>query len=463
MSVFLRDDDAWAAWTKAVEGFAGNPGAPAIVQSPTVLRPLSVTAAVDGRLAYFRKLLVGDTVPVYGKLNPLAYTGLSGKSVGEGYKQYVQQLNAEVIKRFVNTSDQSKIELAKGKYEVNQRALTSFIRSANADWKQKKKNDPNLSRAQWDNEYGSMGFTPQRNILLSSSQQAYGEYRALSAPYPQVTRVAQALARLDYGASTQIQLPSSEDDISLGQDGWDYYFKTNIDLGFDWADFWKNDATDIRQVSQTSQTSSHYEHRWSAGGSVSYGFFSVGGSSSGGTIEDHLRAGTQNVRFGFKRLVLASVVRGTWFDNGLVSSLPYFDYVNKDDYWGVNGTIPLIPIAVIIGRGISVEITTSQVAYDSYQSWRQTSGSAGFSCGPWRVGGSGGSSTSWGSTTNTSNGSTIGIQDNSGQAYIVAVISQKMDDLVSQTNSYIKIAEDDYLTFANEERSSDSKFRTLAL
>ena len=66
MSVFSRDDDAFAAWTKAIEDFAGNPGSPVIVQSPTVLRPLSVETAVDARLAWFRKLIVGDSVPVYG-------------------------------------------------------------------------------------------------------------------------------------------------------------------------------------------------------------------------------------------------------------------------------------------------------------------------------------------------------------------------------------------------------------
>ncbi len=99
-SIFNRDDDAWSAWTKAIEAFAGNPGSPAIVQSPTVLRPLKVTSSVDGRLAWFRKLIVGDSIPVYGKTNPLAYVSATDKSVGTGYKQYVSALNTEAIKTF---------------------------------------------------------------------------------------------------------------------------------------------------------------------------------------------------------------------------------------------------------------------------------------------------------------------------------------------------------------------------
>lgn len=466
MSVFARDDDAWSAWTKTIEGVAGNPGAPMIVQSPTVLRPLSVKG-VDAKLAYFRKLLVGDTIPAYARLNPLAYTGMGGKSVGEGYKQYLQELNNEVIKRFVGPADQQKIERARKAYELAQRALTAFLRDANEDWKRKKRQDPNLNRAAWDAAYGSMGFTPQKNLLLGDAQRSYGEYKVQAQPYPQVTRVAQALARLDYGSGTMIQLPSSEDDLELGQEGWDSYYKTNIDLGMDWADFWNGDAPDVRTVAQSSTTSSHYEHRWSAGGSVSYGFFSVGASASGGTVESHLRSGTQNVRFGFKRLALASIVRGTWFDNGLVAARPYFDYVDSSSYWGSGGTLNLVPVAVVIGRGVSVQIETSQAAYDSYQSWRQTSGNAGFSVGPWRVGGSGGSSTSWGSTTNTSNGSTIGIQDDSGQAYIVAVISQKMDDLIANPSLHairaLQAAQEDYVAFQSEETAQEQAFRALAV
>lgn len=95
MSVFNRDDNAFSAWTKAIEDFAGNPGSPVIVQSPTVLRPLSVDPGADPRLAWFRKLIVGDSVPLYGKLNPLTYVNATGKSVGDGYKQYLTQLNAE--------------------------------------------------------------------------------------------------------------------------------------------------------------------------------------------------------------------------------------------------------------------------------------------------------------------------------------------------------------------------------
>jgi hypothetical protein len=451
MSVFNRDDDAFAAWTKAIEDFAGNPGSPVIVQSPTVLRPLSVETAVDARLAWFRKLIVGDSVPVYGKLNTLTYVNASGKSVADGYKQYLTQLNAEAIKRFVNPSDLPAIDDAKRKYAAAQKALTSFVRTANADWKVRQAANPALTRAEWDNNYGSMGFTAERNLLQSDSQTKYGRYKALAMPYPEVARIAEALSRTDAGAGSQVQLPTSEDDIRLGQDAWDPYYRTNIDLGIDWSKFWQNDAPDARVLNQASSLSTHYEHRWSAGGSVSYGFFSVGGSASGGNIENHFRQGTQNLRMSFKRLVLGNIVRGKWYDGGLVGSPPYYTWVDRNEYWGPNGVLSLIPQSVIIGRGLSIEIDTSQTAYDEFQSWYSQGASGGFSFGPWRVGGGESSSTSSSSVSNTSSGSTVRLSDTSGQAYIIGVISQKMEDLTSSIAPFRAIAALDAERFARED------------
>ena len=466
MSIFQDDDKAWSVWTKAMEGAAGDPGSPLIVQSPTVLRPLGVKPPVDKQLAWFRRLLVGDSVPPYGKTNPLAYAGATGNSVGESYRQYLGHLNTEVIKRFVSTADQAAMDLARTRYEATQRALTIFVRDANRDWKQQKKNDPALNRAEWDRDYGALGFTPQRNLLVKDSQTAYGRYSQLSNPYPQVTRVAQALARLEYGSTAQLPLPQSEDDLDLGREGWDTFYKTNIELGLDWSDFFSGSSPQSVEVVQASSSSSYYDHRWSVGGSVGYGFFSIGGGASGGTVESHLRSSTQRVKFSFERLVLATVVRGTWYDGGLVNALPYNEYVPFDQYWGSNGVLSLIPVSVLVARGLTVEIDTSQAAYDSFQSWHSTHGGVSFSLGPWRVGASGSSSTSWGSTSNTSSGSTIRLTDNSGQASIVAVISQKMDDLVGHTSPlvdamYRDVALAEQKKFEDEDHAFVSSNRSL--
>jgi hypothetical protein len=429
MSIFQYDETAWSAWTKAIENVMSDPGPPAIVQSPTVLAPLAARPPVHPKLGWYRRLRYADTVPLYGRRNARSYFGTLGNTVGLSYQQYLGDLNREVVTRFVNPAEQPEINSAERRYVNAQRAYTSFERDAATDWKIKKRLNPNLTRAEWDRDYGSMGYTPEKNLLSREKNQAYGRYIQLSQPYPQVARVANAYAKLDTAAGTSIRLPQSEDEIPFGEEAWDSFFRTNIDLGVDWADFWNSDVQQDMRLEASSSTSTHYEHRWSASGGARYGFFRVSGGASGGTVESHLRAGTQKLKFSFKRLVPGNVVRGTWFDGGLVQALPYRKYVDHDSYWGPNGVLPLIPVTVLIGRGLSIEIETSQRAYDEYRSWRQTHGGGSFSIGGFSIGASGNSSTSWNSVTDNSAGTAIKLTDNSNEAYMVGLVSVKMEDL----------------------------------
>lgn len=463
MSIFQREETAWSAWTKAIEEFTGDPGSPLIVQSPTIMRPLSVQKEVNPKLAWYRKYLVADTIPFYGNRNPNAYVSGAANLVSLGYSQYLNELNREVIDRFVNQADAQNIRQAMKRYSAAQAAMTSFRRDANADWKRRKLADPGLSREAWEEAYGAMGYRPQLNLLEGEVRRTYGEYKRLSSPYPQVTRVAQALARMDTGAGTQIALPTSEDDLTLGQEGWDTFYKTNLDLGEDWTRFFEKDVIDTREINQHSVQSSYYNHSWSGGGSISYGFFSVSGGASGGTLETHLATGTQSVRFAFKRLALGTVVRGSWFDAGLINSLPYYGYVDPSAYWGPSGTLNLVPISLIIGRSPTIEIATSSTAVDTYKNWRKSGGSLGFGIGSFRIGGGGSSSTEWGSTSDTSSGSMIRIEDTSNQAYVVGVILAKMDEVTSTHAAMMSEADADYSQFLLEEKQRVAERPVLML
>jgi hypothetical protein len=424
MSIFSMDETAWSALTKALEAIAGNPGSPLIVQAPTVFQPLSIQQ-VNPNLAMFRKLLVGDKIPAYGNKNPNNYIS-TGKSVALGYHQFLQQLNDAFTEKFVPIADREQIKALLKAYQKDLKAQNDFIKAANADWKRKKAANPRLTRIEWDRNYGDYGYTAQLQILQDDVATSYGEYKAKAAAYPALDRVRTALANMDNNPAQKLALPTTEDDLQYPE-AWDPFYKTNMDV--DWRDFFGHDASYDIQLSQNSATSSHYESSWSAGGGVSWGFFSVGGSASGGHIEDHFRSGTQDMTFSFKRLIPATIVRGSWYDEGILT--PYVSWVDKNEYWGRSGTLNIIPIRVLIARGLSVKINTSLTAYDAFQDWYRRGGSGGFSFGPFAVGISGGSSTSSNSVSNTSSGTTVKFDDNSGQVYVLAVVSNKMDEYLA--------------------------------
>jgi hypothetical protein len=430
MSIFNRDETAWSALTKAMEAIVGDPGNPLIVQAPSIFRPLSVRG-VEPKLARFRQLLLGEKIPSYLKENTNDYIS-SGKSVALGYYQYLQQLNSAMTDRFVPAVDRETLKKLMREYLDAASARKAFTKAANADWKKKKEADPSLTRREWDDGFGDIGYTPGLRILTDEVVYTYGQYKSKQAAYPALNRVRDALYIMDNVSSQQETLPKTEDDLNF-PDSWDSFYKTILDIS--WDDFFAADAPQKIRITQSSSLSTSYEHRWSAGGSVSYGFFSVGGSASGGNIERHFREGTQDVSFAFQKMVPAAIVRGAWYDEGLID--PYTDWVSKEEYWGRNGTLNIIPLQVVVARGLEVAITTSSVAHDAFQSWYQQSASAGFSFGPWRVGGSGGSSTSTSKVENTSSGTTVSFKDISNQVYVLSLTSKKMDDF-STSGAYFR-------------------------
>jgi hypothetical protein len=455
MSIFQTDDSAWSALTKQLEQIAGDPGAPYIVQSPTVFRPWSIAGGTA--LALFRKFLLGDNQPGYHKLNPTAFVD-SARSVQKGYVQYLEALQNELLKR-ANPVDYDELARLRGLFSTSQTALNVFRRDANKNWKNTKIQNPGASRQDWDDNYCPEGYTPKLAMLQQDVMLRYRAFKAKEAAYPALSRVTQTLYNCEMNAMEQVKLPQSEDDLTY-PDSWEVFLRTSVDIGISWDEFFNSDAIQTIEVKSNSTTSSHYDSSWSAGGSFSYGFFSCGGSASGGHVEDHLRSGTQNLKFTFKRLVPLTIRRGAWYDEGLLS--PYVSYVDKDEYWGPAGTLNLIPTGALIGRGLTVEIDTSSIAYDAFRDWRRQNGNAGFSFGPWSVGGGANSSTDSSSVSDSSSGTTLRFTDNSRQIYVISVISTKMDDYINAGVRLLQLADSELKQLGERSEQVTKRFKCFS-
>lgn len=428
MSIFNNDETAWSALTKAIENIVQPPGAAQIVQTQTIFRQLAINAGVNPKLAMYRKLMIGDAIPNYGNKNKNSYEA-SGASLATAYGMYLNALNAALVERYVNPSDRDVIKALHNSYGAAQAALKSYRSDAEKDWRAKKNANPSLDRLQWDRDYGSMGYTPGLQELQDEAMTAYGAWQAKAKPYPELTRLTRVIQDYNDNPINRIALPTNKDDLEFPPDYWTSFYKTNLDV----QDFFDHDAPQPIRINQNSSTSTSYESRWSAGGSVSYGFFSIGGQANGGSLERHLRASTQSLQFSFQRLIAVPIIRGQWYDEGLLRK-PYVNYIDKDVYWSGNGQLPMIPQMAVIGRGLRVTIDCTTALRDEFQSWRNSSGSAGFGWGPWRVGGGASSSTSSSSLTETSGGTQLSFTDNTAAPYVVAVVSLKMNDFVNQSD-----------------------------
>lgn len=165
-------------------------------------------------------------------------------------------------------------------------------------------------------------------------------------------------------------------------------------------------------------------------------FWSFGASAAGGTLDQHLRADASRFAVRFRRLNQYQVARKIWYNEGLIRT--YCNEVDRNEYWGPRGLLNLIPEVVILGRNPTVEIDTSAATYSLFQNWYTAQASGGFSIGPFSIGGGGSSSSSFTDIRNASSGTTIRIEDQSNQIYVVAVISLRTSDLLDNPSLRIK-------------------------
>lgn len=417
MSIFNDGDTAWSMLTRAFELRAGDPGAPLIVQSNSILMPLECLTKWP-KLNTYRKLRVGDVKPVYQRVNTNQYVS-SDARVSDGYDTYVNALNVALRAKYPQLDQKEADKRLKQVVRATD-DLGKFLKGARLDWKAAQAADPTLTYVEWDKEYG---FSVKKKLKDDTLTQAYGSYQALVAQYPDLYEAAQGLRSL-LDPTTKVALPMDQSEVDDDPGSWSTFYKTYLVGDFD--EFMKNTVEDTLLINEQSSRSSSYDSRWSASGSFGYGFFGVDVTAGGGTSERHLREDSKSVSVKFKNLQAFPVNRGTWYKGNLVS---HGAVVDPDMFWRKNGELNLIPLQVIIGRGLTVEIETSKRAYDSFATWYSQTTNAGFSFGPWRIGGSVSTSSSRSEVSNQSSGTTIRIEDTSNKPFIISVISYKMDEI----------------------------------
>ncbi|NEU99817.1 hypothetical protein [Bradyrhizobium uaiense] len=425
MSLFQTDDIAWSKWTSQFEARMPNT-APNIFQVNTVMAPLNCRTKWP-TLNLYRRMLVGDRLPTFTRANSGANV-TTGMTLSSNYEQYLLQLNVEMRKKAPGI-DEADAQRKLTKYTHALDRLRAFEQTARKSWQLSLARYPNKSRTQWETE---TQYRDRRGPLVDDVTNFYADYLAVVAAYPPLYELGKALRALQ-DPRYSIKLPMNEDEAIFGDqhpnggdETWTEFLTTYLD--FDVATFVQNDAPETIQITEYSSRSTTYENRWS--GSVSGGgvFWSFGASADGGTIDKHFREDASRFAITYKKLVTATVTRKPWYIEKFVRT--YCKLVDKDEYWTQTGQLSLIPQMVLIARGPTIEIDVSARSYSEFQNWYNAHASGGFSIGPVSIGGGGSSSVHYTDIQNQSAGTTVRIQDNSNQFYVIAVSSLRTLDLV---------------------------------
>jgi hypothetical protein len=421
MTIFSGDSEtAWSIYHKIIKDVTGGD------ESPVVVLPTAIAtrAEWDSTSAEYNAFLQQDFANAMPEWRSL-YTRSPGRNIGDEYEAFLDRLSSKFIEQSpVNKERLKELDEARRVARTNLKNLEAEIREEWTVYVRETPEDERLPRNRWEQEFG---YSADRASYQQELQIAGGAY------FLEVTNAGGRLAEIGRAIAAKaakeakIELPSSKEPFILNNSStWESYYTTQI-LG-DINQFKSEKVEQTFTVNESQETSTTYTSRWGGGASFQwFSFFGAGGSIDNVSKQRSWEENTLEVKITFGNLAKIPIRRGQWFKGGLVRE--FLEEIDKE-FWGSRGRLNLIPTELLLAHTISLDIKTSDEAGTYAYEHHNRAGNAGFRFGPFRFGGSGGSTST--SETTTVEKTTTGLQvkDISGRAAVLAVICERPADLL---------------------------------
>lgn len=424
MSMFAGDrSEAWSVLHQQLLDFLNLPAE----QLGVGVQPLAVAARAEWdtgntRLNVFHQQQVANAVPTWTPLYERA--GGGAKNVPDEYRAFLDRLNSKIIADTPQI-DGRKLEQLSREREELLREMAQFNEDTRRRYTEYAVSTPppaRLSRNEWERKYGYSG---QRENLVGRLDYLNGLYlQEVNTAGGELLEIGRAISEL--GAENQrIALPSNEFELELGEDTWSYYYKSYVAGNL--KHFLGEAAARTFAIDSASRRSTSFESRWrvSAGASW-FGLFTASGAAENVEVQRSWENTSTSVSVTFANVQRFDVVRGPWFKAGL---LDQFRDRLPGEFWGPGGRLNLIPSAVVLAHGLTVSVKGSREAGTYLYEYKRRAGGGGFRIGPFGFGGRGSSTTSLEQTTVEVNSDGFTVQDRSGRAMILAVVSSRPLDV----------------------------------
>jgi hypothetical protein len=387
-----------------------------------VVQPMAVSMRAEWdtdnafRNLWYKQDLV-ETLPEWGPL--YRRTSLS---LPDSYQAFLDKLNTKIIQGS-GIADREKLSRLNTEREAVRTRLNDMEKKADDQWKAYVARTPRellVTRAKWEEDNGYAGERTNYRRQLNEIEGAY--LLVVNDAGGELQEIGRALNSLSN--SEQMPLPWADEVTELGREFWAYYYRAT--LNGDIVRFKQESAPTQFTAKEGQSETTTFESRWNASASVSWCFF----FSASGSVEDEqrserFRSETQSLTLSFQNVGVFDAVRTAWYKEGLIRR-----YANKIDpgFFGPSGQFPLVPTQVVLAHGLKLDIQVGQESRDFFYHRHSVGGGGGFGIGPFRFGGRGSSTTTYSNTKVTSNTNGLTIEDTSGRAVILAVISQRPHD-----------------------------------
>ncbi|MHB8269660.1 hypothetical protein [Bradyrhizobium sp.] len=411
---------AWSRWFRYLETRIGNPGNASDLKVTAL--PVALNAAWDDpikSLAAYEAYKWGDWMPS----NSWLYHANASKRISTGYMYF---LTDATTKRLAQSGMSNEVRTATQNAEAQVNFYRQFLiakqEEADKAWLDYAATHPKPGRLTKVQFYDQYKWQLAIDTLIRKLSAAAKQYQALVANIGDADLVLLEDASTRWSNPKQrIHLPQNKDVLN-DPELWQEYYTSWI--GDNIRDFLKESVPENQTINESSSASTYFEQQWSASVSVSFlGLFRAGGASAEQTkIEQHIRNNMTNLDVHFANVKTFPIERGEWFSGNALDR--FAPIVDRTANFGPNGQLELIPQELLLGRGMSMFLYADSQSLDYFYEHFHASADAGFFVGPWRVGGGGDYSTTKSETKIEKYSDKIFIQDLSGRAKVMAVLSK---------------------------------------
>lgn len=428
---------AWARYHNCLKDILGGE------QTGVVIQPLAIAERAEwdtGNYYYdaYLQQKIANNMPTWTPL----YTVNSGVNVPDEYQAFLDELNTTLVSN-AGVPDPAKLKRLDDERANLQKKYQSFEKNLEKAWKEYIKEVPEenrMSRADWE---VSRQYAGERTTLERQLQAAIGAY-ALEANKAggDLMEAGRAIAMMG-DRRQRLPLPASLKEAGQNTENWQTFYRANI--GGDLEAFKKEIVKTEFSIEVASQETTNFEKSWNAQANTSWFlFFKANGSVEFQDKSQNMKTSTTSIKISFNNITSMPIERGQWFKGGLVSR--FRDRLSPS-FWGQAGRLNLIPTEIIVGHGLSIEVSTTDEMKEWVYSRESFSGGGGLSIGPFRFGGKAGYTTAKEHTKIEKTNSGLTITDTSGRAVVLAVVSIRPADLlgINPTPLFDLLSEDEML------------------
>jgi hypothetical protein len=363
------------------------------------------------------------------------YVRSAGKRLSEGYGKFLQQA-------IVTTYAQSALDTELKTALVNlweeqtylQGLLNQAIEEAETAYEAYLAITPKPQQLKKIDFYERRGYQTKINVIEQQLHEA-GTTAAVLAPAvesPDITQLKAAYERFKQPSQTT-SLPINEETLNDPQK-WRPLYNSYVGGGYErMQQFLAQRAPSVENIVESSSESSYFNRQWSASVNVNFlGFLRVGGGSiSHEETDERVRSDTTGLSVGWENMEVFPIERDTWYSDQIIDTYaPRFSRNKFQEYFGTLGAMEMIPVGLLVARGLRFTLQTSSYARDYSYEHMHASADAGIRIGWYTIGGGGDYSSTKIETRIDTSTDQISFTDLTGRGKVLGVLVKHVASVI---------------------------------